>query len=214
MNKNILKRSIYLPSSLFVCFLCFACQANKNSFSYQSQIEEPDVVEYNFKKEDEKVEIEDSIAIGNIKMGCSRSEFYRGKREFLNKHKKLAGIEIESFEPTCINGELVRIEIKSKRRQGAPNSNFWNYLYSNKYSKINTFYFKKGFLRIYVNDGEDFELDQKQTNEDGIIDLTKNPYAYTVRSVIRIDNPRLIEDVNTQKENARMQKKQEEFDDI
>ncbi len=153
-------------------------------------------------------------AIGKIKMGCSKHEFEIGKKAFLKEHRKLANIEIESFEGTFVEGKLARITIKSRpyKHLDIVMEHFepgWEALYSCKYQREGdalTGYYKKGNLHVYVYDSDEIER--------LIAEGEDYKKLMIVRAIIRIDDPKVITDYLTEIRLKKKSKAQKEFDDI
>ena len=59
--------------------------------------------------------IVDSTAIGKIKIGCSKQEFNKFKKEFLERNPSLEGIQIEQFRGFFYEGKLIRVIIISEK---------------------------------------------------------------------------------------------------
>lgn len=158
----------------------------------------------------------DSIAIGNIRMGCSEKEYKKAESEFLRNHRKLGRLTIDRIEPLFVDGNLAEISIYSNQYEipqpiGNTEYGGWEKLYAEKYRKNDNGEFVKGFIRIEVSDVGG-----------GIIDMLediKNKRKTDIRSkktraIIRIFDPRLIEIHQQRVKIKREENKQKELDVI
>lgn len=186
-----------------------SCQANQNRYNSPREegIDTSAVVADDSVVDDKSYPIsDDSIAIGNINMGCSRKEFEKGKRDFLSKHKKLANIEIDIFEPTFINGKLARIIIKSRKYKDSGTFDpGWEDLYHSKYPGKNTRNIMKGFIRINVLDSEV----PMNVSIDGL-----EAYSKYSRAIIIIEDSRVLQDYFEERKQAKENKHNQEIEDI
>lgn len=172
--------------------------------------------------QEKQFSIADSMAIGNIKMGCSKAEFEVAKKEFLEHNKRIGSLAIDWIEPIFVDGQLAEIKIVSERHTDMParteamfpehKSEYWEELYQKKYGTADeSGEYSKGIMKIKVSNSDGGYHDMLQDIKNNV---NKKRGGDKVRATIYIYDPRLIEIHKRKVQESRQTDEQKSLDII